>query len=225
MAVLQLAGPCLAVADVLPEVAPPKAPPKSPPKAPSQFQPARGSAAAAADAPEPPPCDLPPPPLLVVGAPSGLLLLEVVSDPWGEEAADALDAAASKIAADEAAARANSPDLSLGSELGSGIGVQQSESDRAEAQAAARRRRANLVSPSRYADAAFGDAPAAQAWRAVAAADEGSNEAAPAVDTAGAGAVWGSAGWQPAPGSVGLDMARDWRQRVQARATRYDCLL
>jgi hypothetical protein len=200
MAVLQLATPCMAAASVVPlRLLPPDAPASSEAK-PDAKEPA-------ASGPKHSPM-----PLTVVAQQGALLLLEIISDPMLHTAEAMLQGAAQRAAASNKEAQAEAAQVwtdDVNAHAASAAAGVQPDGDAAMAQddssdddVSARRRR---IFGQLGADAMPASAPGAdqQPWE----------------DTGVPGAVTGTArlsmGWQPAPGGAGLDLGRDWRQRVQ----------
>ena len=144
-------------------------------------------AATAAATASPPPP--PPPPLVVIGVQGGLLLLEIVSDPQLSEADSTLRSAAERAQAADAA------DHMDAAPTDGGIGLAEADGDATEEDTMARRRR--VIAGVGASDAAEGQG------------DKG--------DAGAAGTGWVSAGWRAVPGGAGLDLGRDWQQRVQVR--------
>jgi hypothetical protein len=158
---------------------------------------------------------MPLPPLTVIGAPNGLLLLEIVADPAGEDALEALAQAVREMETAEQGVGGSGDDAEylLGAE----------EGEDAHRPARPNRRAAGMLLEAEASEnsdeGAAEDGAAAAAWRAALHGMTGEPGAGreERVESRMGGSSWGSIGWQPDLGNSGLDLSRDWRQRVQVR--------
>jgi hypothetical protein len=208
MAVLQLAGPCQAMISVQPE---PGVAPVHQTNMASEKPEAKSFTEKGFVDGKPACARVPLPPLTVIGAPNGLLLLEIVSDPAGEDALEALAQAVGQMDTEVQGNR----DLPDTDDL---FGLQEGEDAKHVKQRGHRvsGRLGEGEASDNSNEGTTWDGTAAAAWRE--ALHELTEEPQGVPDEhpdSRTGASWGSMGWRPSLGNSGLDLGRDWRQRVQ----------